>query len=207
MSTNYKLLYFNIKAKGELVRYIFKYANVDFEDDRSPSSNWAELKTKTPFGQVPVLYFDDQELAGSLVIARYLAEKFGLSGSNEVENAKVAAIVDTTDDVSNHLSKVKYEKDETRREDIIKFITSALPMKLKKLEDCIGPEGWIFGNKPTYADFAIHIMVDNVNQTRCFPNMFDKFPKLVKLQDDVADLPAIKKWIQERPNCTYYNIK
>ena len=61
--------------------------------------------------------------------------------------------------------------------------------------------------QPTYADFAIHIMVDNVNQTRCFPNLFDKFPKLVKLRDDVADLPAIKKWIQERPNCTYYNIK
>ncbi len=44
-TTQYKLQYFNVQVKGELARYIFKYANVEFEDDRSPSNgNWAKMK-------------------------------------------------------------------------------------------------------------------------------------------------------------------
>ena len=59
----------------------------------------------------------------------------------------------------------------------------------------------------TYADFAVHLIVDYIIQTGCFPNMMEGFPKLLKLRDDVANIPSIKKWIEQRPECNYYKIK
>ncbi len=50
-------------------------------------------------------------------------------------------------------------------------------------------------------------MVDNVVQTGLYPAVMDSFPKLKKLRDDIAHIPAIDKWIQERPVCTYFKLK
>ena len=59
----------------------------------------------------------------------------------------------------------------------------------------------------TYVDFAVHVMVDNLNISGCFPDLMSSYPKLTKLRNDVAKLPAIEKWMKERPSCTYYKIK
>ena len=90
MST-YKLIYFNGKGRAELARFIFVQADVKYEDERI-TSGWMELKPKTPFGSLPVLVEDGKELGGSVAIARYLAEKFGLAGANAFENAEIASI-------------------------------------------------------------------------------------------------------------------
>ena len=44
---------------------------------------------------MPVL---DKQLGGSIVIARYLGEEFGLAGSNAFENAEIAGIADCISD-------------------------------------------------------------------------------------------------------------
>ncbi len=41
----YKLHYFNLRARAELVRLIFAYANVDYEDIRIPFEEWPALKS------------------------------------------------------------------------------------------------------------------------------------------------------------------
>ena len=47
-----------------------------------------------------------------MVCTRYLAEKIGLAGANEFENAEISSIVDAISDVMQDMFKLFYEKDE-----------------------------------------------------------------------------------------------
>jgi hypothetical protein len=44
MAPSYKLIYFNARGKAELIRFIFAYAGVDYEDERISQDKWPELK-------------------------------------------------------------------------------------------------------------------------------------------------------------------
>uniref|UniRef100_A0AC34G019 GST N-terminal domain-containing protein n=1 Tax=Panagrolaimus sp. ES5 TaxID=591445 RepID=A0AC34G019_9BILA len=96
----YKLTYFDARGLGEAIRLIFKYANVDFEDNRFEANQWPKIKPTTPTGFVPVLEFDGNYLVESAAICRYLARKYGLAGKADLEEAKADAIVDQNKDFS-----------------------------------------------------------------------------------------------------------
>ncbi len=53
--SNYRLIYFNVKALGELPRYVFHAAGKKFQDVRIDSNDWLNLKKEAPFGQLPIL--------------------------------------------------------------------------------------------------------------------------------------------------------
>ena len=41
---SYKLHYFNIRARAEVARFIFAYADMKYEDIRYENEQWAEFK-------------------------------------------------------------------------------------------------------------------------------------------------------------------
>lgn len=97
--SNYKLTYyavdrcFDVRERAELCRFIFSQAGVQYEDERVDWFEWKQLKpNKSPTGYLPLLEVDENLLTGSAVIARFLAERFGLAGSNDVENAEISGI-------------------------------------------------------------------------------------------------------------------
>ena len=51
----YKLNYFNLRARGELIRLIFAASGQEFTDNRIEFPDWPALKPNTPFGQLPYL--------------------------------------------------------------------------------------------------------------------------------------------------------
>ena len=51
----FKLNYFNLRARGELIRMIFAAAGQEFTDNRIEFPDWPALKPNTPFGQLPYL--------------------------------------------------------------------------------------------------------------------------------------------------------
>ena len=102
MST-YKLTYFNLEARAEWIRWIFLQVGVPFEDIRVPFQDWPAMKPTTPFGCLPILEVDGKQIAGSIPIARYVAEKHGLAGENAIENAQLAGIGDVIQDIQNGL--------------------------------------------------------------------------------------------------------
>ena len=65
-----KLHYFDGQAKGELIRVIMSVGGIEFEDKRFSFEEWPEHKPNTPFGQMPVLFWDGEEIAQSMAIAR-----------------------------------------------------------------------------------------------------------------------------------------
>jgi len=56
---SYKLIYFNMRGGGEVVRFIFAQTGVKYEDFRvaadTNGDQWREMKPSTPFGVLPVL--------------------------------------------------------------------------------------------------------------------------------------------------------
>ncbi len=96
----YKLIYFDMKGRAKTSRFIFAQAGIAYEDCRIAynGEEWKKLKPTTPTGRLPVLEVDGKPLTGSKPIDRFLAERFGLAGSNGFENAQVAGIADVISD-------------------------------------------------------------------------------------------------------------
>lgn len=52
-----------------------------------------------PMGQMPVLDIDGHRMSQSTSIARYVAKRVGLAGSNDFENLVIDTVVDTIIDL------------------------------------------------------------------------------------------------------------
>jgi glutathione S-transferase len=79
------LHYFNVRARGELVRLIFAAAGVEYDDHRIEFAEWPELKAHAPLGQLPYLQVGDVRVPQSIAIARYAARETNLAGENNLQ--------------------------------------------------------------------------------------------------------------------------
>jgi len=72
-----KLTYFNIEGAAEPLRLALKVSGTDFEDDRIAFKDWKELKTKMPYGQLPVMVIDGgRTMTQSMAMLRYIGSKY-----------------------------------------------------------------------------------------------------------------------------------
>ncbi|XP_064390335.1 glutathione S-transferase 1-like [Halichondria panicea] len=201
---SYKLYYFPGRGRAEVSRFIFKQAEVDFEDVRIGGEDWAKFKPSTPYGSMPVLEVDGQMLGGSGSMQRYLAEKFGLAGSNDFENAEIDSIVDAIRDLAQELSKFYFEKDEAKKTELLeKLKNETVPKFLGIFEKLISSNasGWIYGSKVTYADFTLYNVMGAVKMGAA--EALDSFPAVKKNTEAVEALPNIAKWLKERPESQF----
>ena len=192
--SQYKLTYFNGRGRAELTRLIFAQAGVQYEDKRIAKEEWPELKPKTPNGFLPILEIDGKTLPGSIPIARFVAERFGLAGSNDIENTEIAGVMDCLTDLVTSFLKVLFEKDETRKAELKKkFDEEDGPKFLSFLEKRV-TDGWLYGSKVTYVDIAFW----DISQ-RLPAEVFAKYPGLKSVKENVEALPNIAQWIKNRP--------
>ena len=201
--SSYKLVYFESKGRGEVARLIFAQAGVEYEDKRVSKEEWAQLKPTTPTGQLPLLEVNGKTLTGSRPINRFLAERFGLAGSNDLENAEIAGIIDLMQDFFMRLIPWFMEKDEAKKAELLKNISeNEIPKYMGILEKrCAANNGnWIYGQKVTYADISIFGGFDLV--VSFLPNLLEGRPALTKMKESVESLPNIARWLKERPTET-----
>ena len=193
--SQYKLTYFNIRGRAELIRLIFVQGSVQYEDKRIAKEEWVELKPKTPNGSLPTLEVDGKTLPGSIPIARFVAERFGLAGSNDIENTEIAGVMDCLTDLVTLFMKVMFEKDEIRKAELKKnFDEEECPKYLSLLEKRVTAEGWLYGSKVTYADLAFFNFSENLPA-----EVLAKYQGLKSVKENVGALPNIAQWVKDRP--------
>ena len=204
---SYKVYYSNHKGRAELIRWIFIQAGVKFEDVRFTREEWLTFKPNTPNGALPLLEIDGKLYGGSGPIARYVAEEYGLAGSNAQENLEIASIYDITEDILIRMAMFFEEKDETRKAELKKeFEEKHIPNYVGTLEKLItnnkSSGGWIYGDKVTYADLRVAQICDFIGVV-CSADVLDAYPAVKKLKTAVEALPNIAKWIEERPKTQF----
>ena len=91
-----RLTYFPVRGRAELARLIMVQAGVEWDEVAVNPESLGQLKQSgvLAFDQVPLYEEGDFALVQSNTIARYLARKNGLYGSNEHEGAKIDEIVE-----------------------------------------------------------------------------------------------------------------
>jgi glutathione S-transferase len=200
-----KLYYFNLQARGEITRLILAAAGRSYEDIRFDSNQWLEYKPKMILGQVPVLELSDgTQIPQSLTVARYVARETGLAGSDNLESAKMDAVVDTQRDINEvFYLKVFFEKDETKKaEELEKFLNETLVKhveNLAKLKQAYSQdEKYFVGTKLSWADLFVFNSIQAL--AKAVPQVQGKFGNQFKpLIDAVNGDENIKKYLDSRP--------
>ncbi|XP_054583356.1 hematopoietic prostaglandin D synthase isoform X3 [Eptesicus fuscus] len=142
---SYKLIYFNMRGRAEIIRYIFAYLDIKYEDHRIEQADWPKIKPTLPFGKIPILEVDGLNLHQSLAIARYLTKNTDLAGKTELEQCQVDAIVDTLDDFMSRFPWAE-KKQDIREQMFNELLTYDAPHLLQDLDTYLGEKEWFIGN-------------------------------------------------------------
>ncbi|GMR45044.1 hypothetical protein PMAYCL1PPCAC_15239, partial [Pristionchus mayeri] len=200
----YKLSYFEERGLGEVSRQLFHLSGTPFWDNRIPFDHWPRIKEYTPFGQVPILCVDGEELPQSFAIARYLANQFGFAGKSAFESAWVDALADQHKDylneikpflmVANGFAEGDKEKmmNEMAKPSIRKYFTI-----LEKQAKDNGSNGYFVGNSITWIDLVVSDHMGVIETL--VPNAFDGFPLVEAVRQKITSEPKLKEWIEKRP--------
>ncbi|KAM8906402.1 hematopoietic prostaglandin D synthase isoform 1-T1 [Lycaon pictus] len=198
----YKLIYFNMRGRAEIIRYIFAYLDIKYEDHRIEQTDWPEVKATLPFGKIPILEVDGLNLHQSLAIARYMTKNTDLAGKTELEQCQVDAIVDTLDDFMSRFPWAEKNQD-IKDQMFNELLTYDGPHLLQDLDTYLGEKEWLIGDSVsmfyivTWADFYWEICSTTLLVFK--PDLLDIHPRLVTLRKKVQAIPAIADWIQQRP--------
>jgi len=151
----FKLSYFNVSGRAELTRLIFAASDTKFEDERIEFSDWPAKKASMPMAQLPILNYNGQELIQSLTIARFVARKCGLAGTEEMDEFLCDQFVSTLWlDIANKLVEIFFEKDPAAKEEKIKARREPTVEGLKRLTQFVKGD-FVLGKQMSYADLAL----------------------------------------------------
>eukprot|EP00092_Neocalanus_flemingeri_P039547 GFUD01043062.1.p1 GENE.GFUD01043062.1~~GFUD01043062.1.p1 ORF type:complete len:237 (-),score=81.41 GFUD01043062.1:322-1005(-) len=198
-----KLTYFNLKARAEPARLLLAYAGVSYEDNRLPppwenTDAWAVQKTSYPYGCLPMLYWDGEEVAQSVAVSRFLARQFGLAGRDNLEAAQVDEIIYALQDAINAGYAVLHQKDEEKKKEMAnKHEKMTIPTVLGQIEKRLQGRGgqFLVGNTLSWADIQTFFFCSELGDQQDIT----KTPGVANLVKRVGDLPNIKTWVDTRP--------
>ncbi|KAA3678355.1 prostaglandin-H2 D-isomerase / glutathione transferase [Paragonimus westermani] len=100
-------------------------AELEFEDHRIEMSDWPAIKPNTPSGQLPILDVitdsgETRQMDESFAIARWLARKHQMMGSNDDEYYEIERAFSQVEVTAPGLSKDKFPIFERHRETVLK---------------------------------------------------------------------------------------
>lgn len=186
-----KLVYFNLRIRGEALRHILEIGKANYEEERIELKDWPVLKEKLtndgtlPYGTLPLLIDGDKKIVQSCTIGRYLGKKLNLYGKNEDEQLKIDLVMDGVSDARNALLNLG---DGNIKEVGSKWLNSFENLKKKN-------EGkWFVGDNYTIADSFVYVMLEEYNYSDkdCIKN----YPNLSKFMDNYVLIPEISSYFK-----------
>ena len=119
----FKLYYFKTNGRAAVIKALFSYSKVKFENI-FVDSNWKELKKNTAlfeFGQVPILVHNDKILSQSKAIFVYLARLFDLYGKNIDDKYQIDSLLSSYDDISKYYTPLFFPKTDDEKNNKEKY--------------------------------------------------------------------------------------
>lgn len=201
MST-YRLLYFNIKGKGQPIRLLLHDQGVEFKDDTvAGRDEWATVKPTLPFGQMPVFWDGDLLLAQTGAILRYLSRKQGTYGANDLEATLIDMAYDGIEDYYQRYIRMVYDNFENGKGPFLAetLPNVTLPAMQKLLMSNKNGEGFLVGDKISFADYHLFQFLDalmSLSASACL----DAFPVLKAFYERIKARPGIAAFLESSLN-------
>jgi len=189
----YKLVYFPVRGRAQALRYMCLDNDITLEE-QVVSGDWATLKPKCVFGQLPVLHDGNFEIAQSNAILRHVARKHGLYGKDDTEKTWIDMINDTQEDVRLSYVRLIYQQYDTEKDNYIKSLPEKLAMFEKVLGKNDGGKGFFVGSKVSFLDYNMYDLLDNF--TILSPHCLDAFPHLKSFHQRFGSRDKIAKYRQ-----------
>jgi glutathione S-transferase len=201
-----KLTYFDMHAgRGEVARLAMFIAGIEFEDRRIKFSDWPSVKPSTPFGGIPVLEVDGQEVCESNGINRFVGKLAGLYPTDALQAAFCDEPMDAVEDVSTQLVASFAIKDEEEKKAKRKELADGpITFYLTRLERRLQARGgeYFADNRLTVADLKVFLWIRHLksgNLDHVPADLADHVaPLLVAHFERVKNHPKIKAYYETR---------
>lgn len=211
MSGRPVLRYFDCRSRGQALRFALADLDVDFEDERVPTSALADFKRAVergedggPFGTLPVLRWGDVTVAQTLAVAGYLAVHLGLAEASATPERRAHLDMITS---AAHLDlQVPYSfvlwLPEDCEPERLRAQANALWAQLSRGVTRLGrllaaDEGPFFGGEtPAMADYFVYESMSRARDV--FGNAFDS------TLDEEGSLAGLVHALDTRPSLSRY---
>merc|ERR1712179_663463 len=201
------LIYFDVRARAECARMTLAYGGIpyNFTDTQGYfGCDFMTAKTsgKLPWGQLPLLAVDGKLISQSGSINRYLASlvtKPDFIPKDPVKAALADALHETAQDLYRIMPIVNMYKGDQWKQEKEDYFTKTLPNRLPALVKMLGDQSYFCGDDPTYADFALHTIMDLVRLVE--PGVVSQHANIAGWMTRVEQLPGVKEYVESRPDC------
>jgi len=196
-SSTLKLVYFNITARAEAIRWALHIGGIKFEDNRVTFPQWASgAKQNAPFGTAPVLEVDGEKLTQSMAILLYVGEKTGLAPSDAWGQSKVMEALALQEDIYPTLASIngKTTPDATKEALKVKLATVAAPGYFANLDKLLqrSTSGYLYGDGLSVADLPNAVLVELLSHF--LPAEVAPSAKVSEWLQKVVSHPKIQEW-------------
>ncbi|KAL2917215.1 hypothetical protein HK105_203280 [Polyrhizophydium stewartii] len=206
-----KLTYFELRSRAEPTRLALTIGGIPFVDERITMAQWATLKSKQPFGHVPVLTVNGTtQVAQSNGLLRYAGALTGLyPTADPLKAALVDQIVFQVEDMYNMMYATNNEGGPSNP--MARFLArealgeKTFPPMFAALDAVIAKHSsgtWCVGDSMTVADVALYAFVATL-KSGMFVGMpetvADAYPRVIRAFDGVARHPRVVAWEAAHP--------
>ncbi|CAF0940900.1 unnamed protein product, partial [Brachionus calyciflorus] len=156
----------------------------------------------SPLGQLPYLTIDGIKIPQSSAFARLVARRFNLTGSDDLEQAKTDAVVDTVTDLQNAYYSIAFKENSEAL--VSKFLAEDAISHLEKIEKIVtlyGTEGYSVGSSLKWSD--LHLFDVTSNLLALNVNILDKYPRIKAVRRTVESNEKINAYLKTRPETRY----
>jgi glutathione S-transferase len=197
--TKPKLTYFDAPvSRGEECRLALHLAGIDFEDVRIDAAAWATMKSRTPYGGLPVLELPGHPpLAHSNAILVLVGRRHGLHPADDFEAARHEGMMQHVEDLRAVVAPTIRMADAEKKAAREAIVAGYLPAWAGFAEKNIAGEPFFGGAKVHVVDLKLHMAVrwfiggkvDHIPAT-----IFAGYPRLMGVHDAVRDHAGVKSW-------------
>ena len=203
MQHKLELVYFKMRALAEAPRLLLHYTEIEYDYVMSwdyYGKEWAEIKSKVPFRQLPMLVVDQKhEICQSIAILNFIEKIAGVEISDPIQNAKANAVMQSAQELFMPLNPTinfsvgdRFKK---KREDMMPFLNSRFEDLDRALKD--NDKKFYVDDKPHACDFAVYHHLDLSKLLDA--ELIKKFPRLEKFIEDIESIETVKSYINSRP--------
>ena len=216
-----KLTYFNVRGLAETSRFLLALGGEEYEDFRYPlevidmskhemkkdefDKDKADGKLLTSLNKVPFLEVDGVTIPQSKSMERFLARRYNMMGTSEVEIAQIDAICESVRDFKDMYQKVRSLPEEERSNGMNEWFTKTLVERLTLLEhQLVGEPGFSVGSSMSLSDVVLFTFIKEFfDNKEASMNATLTSPKIRAVVERVSNNEKVLSWIETRPKTDF----